>query len=780
MSINSEAYVGSRKASISYPEYQQYQQYQQCANNTIAPSSVAQSSASHSGSASQTSLNPASDSWVPSAQQALNNALQSTEYNMQGHGFATTAHANTQPIGQTYNGAQSNSDPFVSAPQPTQFNMNGRGFSTIPASNIQAGGQVYSGPQAHHATFSTVGGSVNGMNNGVPPATSYPMPAPTSHVPAIANQLFPVNASVQGTTYSSQLGNVSVPHGHDQPSQPGFVAAPHDYSQPTQAGMVQRDGPFYANPVYRTGIPQSNSAQTIQNLMSPGDTPSQFGGRCTDASVASPEAGRLTEPRNYAPRTAGLPITHAPPPKFNLEMLQIATQPNSQDPFGPVQGGNALVIHQQAPTSGSQALVITNDVRSQRSDKLNMLTGTPSGLPTYNTAVAPENFPFTFAGRMHTADNANKEIGVVKLKNIPFATKRSEVIAFLGRNCKILNDTDEPVHIIMERATSKTMDAYVEFQGMDEAAKTAEKHHQNTVSGRVSRLGDRPVEVELSSQASLMRDLFPLARGVFWDGPKPVLQPFNPKEPWENFKGFISAEEMTMLVKHVEVPHRSPFSKECPQRPYECLISTLRKFPWNKTDCITIAQRQAIFKATCELLRLLARSVDKGDDPINLNSQLYRRVVASAMGCPGFTALMKDDIAWMVNLTDLDQRSFGQPRFANSWVHQHSTVPKAGVPLDVIEVRHPLAFHDIANHPRLIQWYIAVIREQTHRDMMARSHQERGDFEEQSKDTDMYWGYFWIEAHYTQGPQFDHMTLSQADAKEITAIERILSRALPN
>ena len=58
------------------------------------------------------------------------------------------------------------------------------------------------------------------------------------------------------------------------------------------------------------------------------------------------------------------------------------------------------------------------------------------------------------------------------------------------------------------------------------------------------------------------------------------------------------------------------------------------------------------------------------------------------MGCPGFTAVMKDDIAWMVNLTDLDQRSFGQPRFANSWVHQHSTIPKAGVPLDVIEVRN--------------------------------------------------------------------------------------------
>jgi hypothetical protein len=72
----------------------------------------------------------------------------------------------------------------------------------------------------------------------------------------------------------------------------------------------------------------------------------------------------------------------------------------------------------------------------------------------------------------------------------------------------------------------------------------------------VSRLGDRPVDVELSSQESLMKDLFPLARGIVWNGVSPQFKPYNPSEPWENFKGFVSEEEMIMLVKHVEVPHR--------------------------------------------------------------------------------------------------------------------------------------------------------------------------------------------------------------------------------
>lgn len=130
------------------------------------------------------------------------------------------------------------------------------------------------------------------------------------------------------------------------------------------------------------------------------------------------------------------------------------------------------------------------------------------------------------------------------------------MIAFLGRNSKVLNDTDEGVHIIMDKVTSKTMDAYVEFVSLEDAMRAVERHRTNVVAGRFSRLGDRPIEVEVTSQASLMKDLFPIARGVFWNGVTPEILPFKPNQPWDNFKGFISEEEMIMLVKHVEVPHR--------------------------------------------------------------------------------------------------------------------------------------------------------------------------------------------------------------------------------
>ncbi|KFA75376.1 hypothetical protein S40288_02022 [Stachybotrys chartarum IBT 40288] len=548
-----------------------------------------------------------------------------------------------------------------------------------------------------------------------------------------------------------------------------------------------------------------------------GSTPQEFYDWMAQQSANS-------EPRNYAPLTAGYQAMNIPPPKFDLAAggrlplvrsvgtsdtspaksssvtSQSMSQPSHGHPgahhVGSVSPGEHVTHKHLSPVSlgknigeasplslvpkaapmqqyqhvapaqcmlstavmssqeGYNPSLAAADPKAQRSDKLNVLTGTPSGLPTLAIAMDPQHFPFVEGARQM----AVKNYGVVKLKNIPFSTKRSEVIAFLGRNSKILNDSEEPVHIIMERVTSKTMDAYVEFTTLEDAMRAVERHQNNQRDGRLSRLGDRPVEVELSSQASLMKDLFPLATGLIWDGASPEFKPHNWDEPWENFKGFVSEEEMTMLVKHVEVPHRSPFSKECPQRPYECLISTLKKFPWYVTERITISQRRAVYRATCELLRLLANSVRKGDDSINLSEQLYRRVTESAMSCPGFTSLMKDDVAYMTNMSDMEQRAFGQPRFANSWRHQYAIAPKPGIPLDVLE------------------WYLAIIREQSRRDILARPLKERSEIQEKTEKTDMYWGYFWAEVGYTMGPQFDKMTLAQAAHAELSAVERILGR----
>lgn len=142
---------------------------------------------------------------------------------------------------------------------------------------------------------------------------------------------------------------------------------------------------------------------------------------------------------------------------------------------------------------------------------------------------------------------------------------RAEIVAFLGRNSKILNDTEEPVHIIMESVCCKTNDAYVEFMSAQAAVAAVERHRKNVSSGRHYRLGDRAVELELSSQTALMKDLFNRAKGVRWEGARPAVLPDHPTEPWNRFKGFIAVEQMTMLKKHVDCPQRVGFSPSSEQ-----------------------------------------------------------------------------------------------------------------------------------------------------------------------------------------------------------------------
>ncbi|PSS03298.1 hypothetical protein BD289DRAFT_359294 [Coniella lustricola] len=476
-----------------------------------------------------------------------------------------------------------------------------------------------------------------------------------------------------------------------------------------------------------------------------------------------------TEPRNFAPRS-GRHITKDPPPRFGLKGLlensssDISTNgeslPHSQSCgnfFAPTVGS-----HSSVPVS--DAMVLHSDIgvpeyiRNLRSKELNELTGGPRGLPSADIALNLDHFPFIEGARGAQPSPVH---GVVKLKSIPLGTKRSEIVAMLGRNSKILNDNQEPIHIIMERVTSKTGCAYVEFLSTEAALNVVERHQKNALNGRLTRLGDRPVDVELSSQAALMRDLFPLAKGVYWDGPRPIIIEAHPSQPWQSFKGFITEEEMTMLVKYVEIPQRSPFTRDCPQRPYEAIISVLRKFPWYMTECITTKQRHAVYSACVALLRHLQFTMRDRKDEGFLNQQLYRRLWTSAMLCHGFTVTMKDSIAFIVDLNEQQMREFNMPRFGNMWIHTYTMVPKPGAPLDVIE------------------WYIAVIREESSRTVDQSLPNIQAEIHRESQHTSLYWGYFFKELDRPYGPAFDNMTLADMANREFAAVATILRRALP-
>lgn len=100
------------------------------------------------------------------------------------------------------------------------------------------------------------------------------------------------------------------------------------------------------------------------------------------------------------------------------------------------------------------------------------------------------------------------------------------------------------------------MDCYVEFQTVPDAYETVERINRVQSSGRVPRLGGRHVDVEVSDQDALLKDLFPRANCVKWEAGMPKIQPNHDQIACSGFNGFFTSEEIIMAIRHAELPRR--------------------------------------------------------------------------------------------------------------------------------------------------------------------------------------------------------------------------------
>lgn len=157
---------------------------------------------------------------------------------------------------------------------------------------------------------------------------------------------------------------------------------------------------------------------------------------------------------------------------------------------------------------------------------------------------------------------------------IPYETTKNEILALLGPSPVVKMPRDSgafAVHLVMERESGKTLDAFVELDSPGAAADLVAR-----LGYQKHRVQQRHVRIMLSSQESLMKALFPKAKCVEWMGVNPiVMQP--PDEYTSGFKFFVSDEELVRMVAHAQVPSRSPFATRTPQRTYEAMISLLFK-----------------------------------------------------------------------------------------------------------------------------------------------------------------------------------------------------------
>jgi hypothetical protein len=293
--------------------------------------------------------------------------------------------------------------------------------------------------------------------------------------------------------------------------------------------------------------------------------------------------------------------------------------------------GNELVV--QPPVVRSQA-VMAPEVRPDPA----WVDPNDRALPNLDDVY--EHMPFVDTA----AESRPCTNGVIKIGNIPYGTTKNEVIAALGRSTRIASQPKGTphlaIHIIMERSTGKTMDTYVELDSVEEAKMAIASFQQRCVNNRHPRIGDRHVEIELSSQEALMKELFPRAKCVDWEGHTPRI--YASTEAYNSgFQGFVTSEEMVMITKHAETPQRSPFALRCVNRTFESMVSIMHKYPWHATEHITIRERTAIFSCAMIQLRVLIGAVSRNSHPQHLHRGLLQEYLTACLSNPGFSVQTK-------------------------------------------------------------------------------------------------------------------------------------------
>jgi hypothetical protein len=155
--------------------------------------------------------------------------------------------------------------------------------------------------------------------------------------------------------------------------------------------------------------------------------------------------------------------------------------------------------------------------------------------------------------------------GVVLIRNLPYLTSKSEIMAFLGRNAQVVHQPIgtpfNAIHVIMDRLSGKTLDCFIEVESVREATTIHNHFKKRLDSGRHVKIGDRPVIVQQSSQQEMMSELFPRGKNVSWFGNIPKIDDSNLEEFYPGvfstgFEGFLNEEELAHMIKHVEMPSR--------------------------------------------------------------------------------------------------------------------------------------------------------------------------------------------------------------------------------
>lgn len=212
-----------------------------------------------------------------------------------------------------------------------------------------------------------------------------------------------------------------------------------------------------------------------------------------------------------------------------------------------------------------------------------------------------------------------------------------------------------PIHILMERASGKCLDAWLELPDQITADQVMKRYNSLVDSGKVPRINNRVINLYPSTQGEVMAAIFPRAKDIFWDPvtgiPIKVRRIEDAEEKYSaSFRGFLTKEELFMTTQHAIVPDRAAFPQKCLQRVFDSIMATIQKYPW-ASHYYTIAERNNLFDAYEKMLRNLLVKVydqdyiDKNGREVGLSEALVNKMTTLGFSCQGFSERQKAIIA---------------------------------------------------------------------------------------------------------------------------------------
>lgn len=282
----------------------------------------------------------------------------------------------------------------------------------------------------HYRTDSKTGAQVPYIiyHNGEPYQTAALQPLSSREAyPQDIAPMFPVQPAQGQQTVHELPANICHSRAGTETSQQQAPQQAPQPAAPTSVAQSLASPPrvVYAQPMpHPGGLPQSQShASGLFNnaaLASPEKkTPSKKASGDDSGLICSPTE-RLTEPRNYAPRSGGVQNHH--PPTWELaasERADAMKKAGMEDPFVSDNTRSSALVHTPGgPTQQSVAGVrskvceLPGESRSQHLNKL-----LQDGLPPFDIAMDPDNFPFAESCRTGPAVN----YGVIRIRNVSLA-----------------------------------------------------------------------------------------------------------------------------------------------------------------------------------------------------------------------------------------------------------------------------------------------------------------------------------------------------------------------